>query len=83
MSTANKQEIERIWNENREYIDWENGDWLEYPYCREIYSTIKDGDYELDVYAQKVCGEYIEDITLETVRYKGERVDFELFSHLR
>ena len=76
-----KAVIESIWNDWRDDLDWEIGDWIDPPYVREVWAEILTDDVEMIVVANQIGGE-IYDIHIEDVKFNGKYLPREYFSHL-
>lgn len=75
---VDKSIIQNIFDKEYNDMEWLEGEWLEYPYCKEVYAVIQKYDYEILIYGQKVA-DIITDIEISEVTYKGKFLPSEFF----
>jgi hypothetical protein len=74
-----KSVIQKIWDDNCNYLDWIEDEWLDYPYCKSIYATVEESGYEIVVWAQLVGETDICDLEITEVIYNGKSLKCEFF----
>lgn len=80
-TNIDKAVIEAIWNDWKNDLDWELGDWIDPPYVREAWAEILTDDVEILVVGSWMCDE-IYDIHIEDVKFNGKYLSQDFFSHL-